>query len=482
MGAVDPILPEGVRHAKGFATRRGSPRGGGSPREGVRHAKGFATRRGSPRGGVRHAEGRSSSNWGLYPILAQLWHNTSMTATHTTFQLHCHVRKGGHVRIAEVCGMLNRLYNAALQERRDAYRMAGVSVSLYDQNTGLTAIRGDDPDWKALDVNVSRGVLRRLDRAMASFFRRVKEAGEAPGFPRFKPVSRFRCIELAQPRPGMVKVQVAGRKAHIRIKGLPVLELRLKRPLPPSEALKSLRLVKRPNGWYADLAYAVDKEPLPPCEDPVGLDMGVNNRIALSTGEMVGRREIDRTLETRLRQSVARKRKGSHRRRKAVAMLSKETRRNTVRNRNECHRVTTDIVQRFGRIAVEKLTIPNMTQSAAGTVEEPGVNVAAKSGLNREILTQTWGLIRNQLAYKAEWAGREFVEVNPKYTSRECSACGNRTPQSEYRTYACGVCGMIADRDTNAALNVLERAFELTGAGFPPASSGARTIPALACG
>ena len=404
-----------------------------------------------------------------------------MTAIHTTFQLRCHVRKGGHVRLAEVCAMLNRLYNAALQERRDAYRMAGVSVSLYDQNAGLTAIRGDDPSWKALDVNVSRGVLRRLDRAMTGFFRRVKDGG-APGFPRFKPVSRFRCIELAQPRPGMVKVAVDGRKAYVRIKGLPVLELRLKRPLPSSEALKSLRLVKQPNGWYADLTYAVDKEPLPSCENPVGLDMGVNNRIALSTGEMVGRREVDRTLEAQLRQSVACKVKGSRRHRKAVATLSRETRRNAVRNRNECHQVTTDIVQRFGRIALEKLIIPNMTRSAAGTLEEPRVNVAAKSGLNREILTQTWGLIRNQLAYKAEWAGREFVEVNPKYTSRECSACGNPTPQSEYRTYACGVCGLVADRDTNAAVNVMKRAFGPSGAGFPPPSFGARTIPALAYG
>ena len=111
-----------------------------------------------------------------------------------------------------------------------------------------------------------------------------------------------------------------------------------------------------------------------------------------------------------------------------------------------------------------------------------GVNVAAKLGLNRGILTQTWGLIRNQLAYKAEWAGREFVEVNPRYTSRECSACGNRTPQSEYRTYACGVCGLVADRDTNAAVNVMKRAFGPSGAGFPPPSFGARTIPALACG
>ena len=107
--------------------------------------------------------------------------------------------------MAEVCGMLNCLYNAALQERRDAYRMAGVGISLYQQMVELTGIRQDSTEWAALDVNLGRGVLRRLDRAMNAFFRRIKEGG-TPGFPRFKPMSRFRCIELAQPRPGMVKL------------------------------------------------------------------------------------------------------------------------------------------------------------------------------------------------------------------------------------------------------------------------------------
>ena len=119
-----------------------------------------------------------------------------------------------------------------------------------------------------------------------------------------------------------------------------------------------------------------------------------------------------------------------------------------------------------------------MTASAAGTVEEPGVNVAAKAGLNREILTQTWGLLRDQLRYKAEWAGREFVEVDPRYTSRECWSCGGRTPQGEYRMYRCGMCGTTFDRDTNAAINVMIRAFgpESVGAGITPTLFGARTI------
>lgn len=398
-----------------------------------------------------------------------------MSHTHTTYQLRCHIRKGGHARLDEVRRMLNTLYNAALQERRDAYRMCGEFVSLYDQNSQLTAIRRDCPEWESLDVTLGRGVLNRLDRAMHAFFRRVK-SGSAPGFPRFKPLSRFQCIELAHPRAGMVKAAEGGRKARIRVKGLPLIELRLNRTLPPSQSLKALRLVHRPNGWYVDLIYEVEKEPLPPSDDAVGIDLGVNNRMALSTGAMVTRRNIDRTRETRLRQGVSRKAKGSKRRRKAIGMLSRETRRNTVRNRNECHQITSDLISRFGRIAIEAVRPVDMTRSGKGTLADPGTNVASKRGLNREILAQTWGLLRDQLKYKAEWAGREFVTVNPRYTSRICSGCGSITPQSEYRTYRCGLCGMVADRDTNAAINVLRRAFGPAGAGIPPAPSGENCI------
>ncbi len=363
------------------------------------------------------------------------------------------------------------LYNAALQERRDAWMMGGHTVTYIDQCKSLVGVRRDLPEWAALDTQIGRGVLRRLDRAFNGFFRRSKR-GERPGFPRFKPASRFRTLEIAEPRPGMVKTQPDGRKARVKVKGLPVIEMRLRKPLPPSTDLKSLRITARPNGLTVDLGYAVEREPLSESGRRVGIDLGVNNRIALSGGEMIEGRQFDRSRETSLRRDVSRKRRGSNRRRKAVAALSRETRRNAVRNRNECHSITTEIVREYGGIAMERLVIRNMTRTARGTIEEPGVKVAAKSGLNREILNQTWGLIREQLRYKAAWAGREFVEVDPRYTSKVCHACGNRTPQSEYRTYRCGVCGVVEDRDTNAAINVLLRAFGSTGEGMPPAPSG----------
>ena len=130
-----------------------------------------------------------------------------------------------------------------------------------------------------------------------------------------------------------------------------------------------------------------------------------------------------------------------------------------MRNRNACHEVTSALIRRFETIAIEDLAIGNMTASARGTVETPGRNVAAKSGLNRSILEQTWGMIRQQLTYKAEWAGRELVVVDPRYTSQTCSRCGVIEASSRHgEIYHCAHCGLRMDADHNAAINILLRA------------------------
>ena len=105
-----------------------------------------------------------------------------------------------------------------------------------------------------------------------------------------------------------------------------------------------------------------------------------------------------------------------------------------------------------------------MTRSAKGTAEEPGSNVQAKAGLNREILAQNWSLLPSQLRYKAEWAGREFVEVNPQYTSQQCGRCRTRNSPGRSETYRCRSCGSVADRDVNAAINILAAGVIAAGA------------------
>ena len=179
-----------------------------------------------------------------------------------------------------------------------------------------------------------------------------------------------------------------------------------------------------------------------------------------------------------LQQAIARCQKGSRRQRKLYRQLARLQHRERVCRRNDDHRVTADVVRRFGRIAVEKLNIRSMTRSAAGTMDEPGTGVAAKSGLNREILSQSWGRIREQLRYKAEWAGREFVEVDPMYTSKLCSRCGLEG-ERDSKTFRCVTCGLLWDADLNAAVNVLRRAFGPTGGYVRREPAGNSPVQAL---
>ena len=350
-----------------------------------------------------------------------------------------------------------RLYNAALEEWRTAYRQAGVSRTMYDQMKELTGIRHDDPDgWGALSLQVGRGVLRRLERARQAFFRRVR-AGEKPGYPRFKSSRRWHTIELAEATGAMVRKQ--GERYTIRVKGLPVLRLRKGVVLGPVENLKGLSITRRGRRLFVNLTYVEERQPLHSSDTAVGIDIGVSDRLALSTGERVGRRRKPNSKLRRVQQRLSRCTKGSRRWKRRRAILSNQQHRERVSNRNACHEIMTELVRRFGLIAIEDLNIKNMSSSAKGTAECPGRNVAQKSGLNRSILEQSWGMIRQQLSYKAVWAGRELVVVDPAYTSQTCSCCGSVDRDSRAgKRYSCALCGLEMDADVNASSNVLHKA------------------------
>ena len=377
-----------------------------------------------------------------------------MTKIHKTYQHRAYASRAGYERIAEILRESARLYNAALEEWRWTYR-AGVSVSLYSQYRELTAVRASDEFWGSISIQVGRGVLRRADRARQAFYRRVK-SGEKPGYPRFKSSRRWHTIELANVDASTLKDR--GHYYAIRIKGLP--EIRLRKGLTlPEDTPKALSITLRGRRLFVNLTYAIEQAALPRADAVVGVDMGVSDRLALSNGEHVGRRRKPNAKLRRAQRRLSTCRKDSHQWRKRRAVLANQQHRERVRNRNECHRITTELVRRFGLLAVEDLQIRNMTRSASGTLENPGKNVRQKAGLNRSITEQTWGLIRNQLHYKAAWAGRELVAVDPKFTSQRCSGCGVVAAENrKSKQYRCATCGMTEDADVNAALNILHKA------------------------
>ena len=365
-----------------------------------------------------------------------------MVKVHTTFQRRAYTSKSGHSDLDKILRQCAQLYNDELAHWISAYRDFGCSVSLYDRQRAFTLKRKWNPgkaDWSDVSVQVGRGVIQRLERAKSAFFRRCK-AGQTPGFPRFKSRYRWRTIEIAQVYSGMVK----GNK--IKIKGLPTITIK-DGGLPDSSQLKTLSITKHGRRVTVSLGYEVEKEQLPFNPSGVGIDMGITDRLTLSTGESIDRRENDREEVVKKQRRLSRCKKGSRRFKQRSEILSNAHSRRKVRNRNECHRITSKIIQDFGHVAVEKLNVKNMSKSGRG-----------KHGLNREINEQTWGIIHQQLKYKAEWAGRNFVEVDPKFTSQTCNSCGMIDKNNRIgKTFDCIFCSVKIDADLNAAKNIIRK-------------------------
>lgn len=381
-----------------------------------------------------------------------------MPETLRTHQERGYLSRRGCERLNKVLSACTDLYNTELELWRDQYKETGKSDSLYERMKAFTVTRNADPFWESVSVHVGRGVLIRMEEARKAFYRRRK-SGEKPGYPRFKPYHRYRTLQIEQTTPAMLRPDRRG--YAIRIKGLPVVRLRTGRVLPPSKELKTIRITFRGRRPSVVLTYAVEIEPLPKSSSKVGLDMGVLSRITTSDGEKIERRRPDRADFARKQRRLSACKKGSISFRRRRRILANAYVRARVKDRNQCHRITTDLVRRFGLIALENLDKPKMTRSGG----------KRKRGLNRSILEQSWGRITQQLAYKAESAGRELVFVDPRNTSRRCSSCGAMVRKGlDQRRHVCG-CGLNLDRDHNAALNILAKA--LAGGAIPAAAGEA---------
>lgn len=397
-----------------------------------------------------------------------------MKTMHTTYQIRARLTRGKHRRLDSAFGACARLYNAALENWRTAYkttrywrgRANAVSPTLYDQNRELTGVRADDPTYGAMSVQVGRGALLRLDRARNAFFARVKKGERKVGFPRFKAARRWNSIEIPQPTAGMIKADGRGGYA-VRIKGLPALKIKPKRELPDPKTLKTIVIKRTQTGVTVNLIYAVEFEPLPATGKIAGVDMGVTTRFALSNGANYPRAQVSDHAE--LQRRIARCKLGSNNQRKLYSQLARAKHRDALRRRNETHRITTEIIRDHDLTAIENLQPKRMTSSAAGTVEKPGRGVSAKRGLNRSIQEQAWGMARAQLEYKAARYGRELIAVNPRHTSQTCSVCGTVDAQARRgKQYACGRCGARMDADTNAARVILARGLRMNAGGESP--------------
>ncbi|WP_327248129.1 RNA-guided endonuclease InsQ/TnpB family protein [Streptomyces sp. NBC_01320] len=359
------------------------------------------------------------------------------------------------------------LYNGALQERRDAYRHASKTTVRYgQQSVQLKEIRACDPERQGRwSFSSQQATLRRLDKAFAAFFRRIK-AGDKPGCPRFRGIGRFDTVDFPKDGDGCRWDSTAHDPVtRVRFQGIGHVKVHRHRPVVGH--VKTVSVKREGKRWYVILtAERPRPEPLPATGSVVGIDLGIANFLADSNGEFVPNPRHGRKAAAKLeaaQQALSRCKRGSKRRRKAVEAVARLHRKVRCQRLDHTHKTALGLVREHDLIAHEDLKIRNMSKAPAPKPDpdQPGRflpnGAAAKAGLNRSIADAGWGVFLAILNAKAESAGREVIAVDPRNTSRRCPECGhtakeNRPTQEKFH---CVACGHTAHADTVGALNVL---------------------------
>jgi len=342
-------------------------------------------------------------------------------------------------RTLETC---RQVYNSLLNWRKHDYDVLGKSPSWYDQKKGITAWKEQHPELSDVHSQVLQDVSVRVDLAFKAFFRRVK-AGETPGFPRIKGDGYD---SFCFPGTGYAVVKGGLRLSKITEPNS-TIKMRLHRPLVGKVKTCCIhRVGSNPKSckWFACFAVEQEDNPLPPCTEAVGLDVGLNSFLALSNGEFVDNPRFFRRDEKALAKAgkkQAKTKKRSRERKKANKVLSRIHERIRNRRHDFVHQTARRLVNGFGVIAVEKLNVKGMVKN---------------HHLAKSISDAAWSMFRTVLTHKAESAGHEVIAVNPAYTSQDCHACGYRAKKKlSERWHLCPMCSASLDRDTNAAINIL---------------------------
>ncbi len=356
------------------------------------------------------------------------------------------------------------LYNAALEERREAWRMCKASVTYEMQSAQLPAIKEDRPEYNEVYAQVLQDTLKRVDKAFKNFFRRVKK-GEKAGYPRFQGYHRYDSFTYPQ-------VERLKGKALVRIEDgrviLPKIgHVKVKQHRPIEGKVKTATIKREGDLWYIVFACEIEAQTKLPYTDlPIGIDMGLKHFMTDSNGDVVDNPRFFRKSHGRLKskqQRLAKKKRGSNRRRRAVKLQASAHKKVANQRRDFHHKQGRRLVDTFETIVFEDLSMHHMVKRPKAKQDENGKylhnGAAGKSGLNKSILDAGWGSFIDKVLHKAEWAGVTVMQVDPKKTSQMCSACGKEGEHKDLsvRTHVCIHCGVVLDRDHNAARNILDR-------------------------
>jgi putative transposase len=390
------------------------------------------------------------------------------------------------------------LYNAGLQERRDAYEMAikrhpnyydaetrkqltrEHAVGYYEQKRELVGVKEERSEYQDVASHVLQDVILRLKRAFDGFFRRVRN-GEQPGYPRFQGKNRY--DSFTYPDECGWKLEVKKRPAdkkgivrvNLKLTKIGIVKLHLHRNI--EGTIETLTIKREGEHWYAIFTCQVGKsEPLPVSYEDVGIDLGVTHFAALSNGEFIDHPRYFRKAEKKLakvQQVLTRKMRGSHRRKTAARLVARRHRKIADQRRDFHHKVARKLVNRYQVIVLEDLQTGNLTRrpkpkqdKTTGTYLPNGAS--AKIGLNKSILDAGWSTFTKIVSVKAASAGRTVVFVNPSKTSQTCPNCGAVRKKTLDEGWHSCKCGCELDRDTASAKVILALEYQQLSVGTRP--------------
>jgi putative transposase len=348
------------------------------------------------------------------------------------------------------CSHARFVWNLAVEQHLH-WRPGRKSAPGYlEQCRQLTHARAAYPWLAEGSQMVQQQALRDFAQAMVAFFDRNNPAGR----PSWRKAGRNEGFRVVAVKPRHVR-RLSRKTGEVWVPKAGWVRFRWSRAVPP--AVKSYRVtVDRAQRWHIAFATIPEPVPAPGNGEAVGIDRGVAVSAALSTGEMLrapGLTAREQRRVRRLEHKLARTERRSNRGIRVKHGIARLRARETDRRKDWVEKLSTDLARRFDVIRVEDLKIGNMTRSACGTAENPGRNVSAKTGLNRQILRSGWGLLVRRLEDKAP--GR-VEKISAAFTSQRCSACGHvdaRSRESQAR-FACTACGFVCNADVNAARNI----------------------------
>jgi len=353
-----------------------------------------------------------------------------------TFEYRLRPTKQQEQALMSVLIASRKMYNACLEELITHYQETGKYMHLYEQDKRHGS--KEHPDLPAVVVDTT---LKRLHRSFTNFFRGMKE-GHRVGFPRFKSANAWNTIQFRDAKNcldnGYLKTPLimGGRIRTV-----------VHRPL--EGTFKFARLVLRPSGWYVQCVCETEPHPLPKKDNAIGLDMGIRYLIADSNGQIVENPKHAKksaNVLARHQRKLAKCKKGSNRRKKAKKVVARTHERIATQRKDTLHKASHKYVKQYQTIVIEDLKPANMVRNHC---------------LAFAIADASWGMFRQFLENKAESAGRQMIAVAPHYTSQKCSVCGEYVQKSlSVRTHVCPHCGYIADRDENAARNILHKGLQ----------------------